>query len=118
MKARSTRQGLGRCAAVLLALLHLGASTAFVVADAVLDSEKASAPLHVESQGSEECAAHHDHLFCQVVRSLQAAAGGHGFTVVHERGPEAAMWRPADSSYAHAAPVLVGASGPRAPPLV
>ena len=117
MKLRSTHRGLGRSVVVLLALLQLGASTAFVVADAVLDGEQAGSPAHVESRGSEECATHHDHLFCQVVRSLAAATRGSGIAALSAQGAISTQWVPARSSDAHPAPIFSGASGPRAPPL-
>ena len=118
MKLRSTHRGLGRAAAVVFALLQLGASTAFVLADAVLDGEQAGAPVHVESQGSEECSTHHDHLFCQVVRSLASAAPGPGVATLEAHAAISSRRGPVHSSDAHPASAFSGASGPRAPPLV
>ena len=68
---RNIRRGGGLC----LALLQLVAFSALPTADAVLDASQLGLPLHVESEGVPECASHHDHLFCQVVRSLSSATG-------------------------------------------
>lgn len=71
MLGKSSRTSLTvRTAVLLLAALQLGVSGVLPVADAWLDAEPSSAPMHVESLDNEGCDAHHDHLFCQVVRSL------------------------------------------------
>lgn len=62
-----------RLGVLLLALLQMGAA-GVQSADAILDAEGAALPTHLESHQSEDCGVQHDHLFCQVVRSLSAVA--------------------------------------------
>jgi hypothetical protein len=62
-----------RAGALGLALLQLVAFAVLPTADALLDVEQVTMPLHVESDGSTQCAPPHDHLFCQAVRSLASA---------------------------------------------
>ena len=109
------RRSVLRAAALLLALLHAGA-TSVAALDAIMDVESTAIPLHVESQEATHDAAHHDHLFCQVVRSLGNAAGaqllptfdaGLAFFV------EAEFDRP---DVVRSVP-RAGLSGPRGPPL-
>ena len=58
-----------RVAGVLLALMHLSAASLAAV-DAVFHAHEPVAPLHVESEGANEGESHHDHLFCQTLRSV------------------------------------------------
>lgn len=106
-----------RGAVLVLALLQLAAAGLVPVADAGLGPIGVEGTLHVEASGSEDCSAPHDHIFCQLCRtlvltavlgpaqpapsltlpSLHAAAGGNGEGV--------------------ASPALrLRSSGPRAPP--
>ena len=103
---------------VLLALLQLGASTLFVVADALLDREHARSTLHIESEGSEECQTDHDHLFCQVVRSLGAATGADASCTVDTGIPEADARIESYRSDFVPSPRPPGVTGPRGPPLL
>jgi len=66
-------RGARRSGAVVLALVQLVAFGVLPAADALLDIEQMGLPVHIESEGSKECAPPHDHVFCQVVRSLAAA---------------------------------------------
>ena len=74
MTAVVSRRSVRRTAALLLLLVHAGA-TSLAAVDAILDVESTATPLHVESQQASHCEAHHDHLFCQVIRSLSNASG-------------------------------------------
>lgn len=66
---------LGRRGAVLvLALLQLAAAGLVPVADAGLRDYRVEGKLHVEASGSEDCSPPHDHLFCQLCRTLLLAA--------------------------------------------
>lgn len=71
---RRIRRDARGAGALVLALVQLVALGVLPAADAVLDIEQMELPLHIESEGSKECAPPHDHVFCQVVRSLAAAA--------------------------------------------
>ena len=113
MNHRRTR----RFGALVLALVQLGASTAVVAGDAILDGSQTGHATHVESNSAEACSAHHDHLFCQTVRSLANATGS--VVVVREACATevvavAAQYRRADLVRA---PLLSGTVGSRAPPL-
>jgi hypothetical protein len=70
----ASRRSVRRPAALLLAFLHAGA-TSLAAADAILDVESTATPLHMESQQASHSDAHHDHLFCQVIRSLSSVSG-------------------------------------------
>lgn len=103
--------------ALLFALAQACAVVALPMADAILDGAAAAETTHVEPVDS-ECARHHDELFCTTVRSLQAqststtarglavADGG----VLFESSHLVELILPAG-------PRIVGAAGPRAPPL-
>jgi hypothetical protein len=108
-----------RVAVLAMALLQIGASVVFPTADAVLEAKTVGAPAHVESPGNEDCATHHDHLFCQVVRSLSSARVA---TPQREATLSALPIlrlepRSEASAIAYGA-VLPGTAHPRAPPLV
>ena len=116
--ATPTMRRRRRFGTLILALLQLGASTAVVSADAMLDGEMVGHAIHMESEGSEECATHHDHLFCQVVRTLTTPVG----TAPASVDPTARLRITATLAAAHeseiARPTLLsGTVGSRAPPL-
>lgn len=106
-----------RFGALILALLQAGVSTAVVSADAVLDGAQSGHGTHVESEGSEECATHHDHLFCQVVRSLTNAAGATPTVDPAVRLRIVAAMAPAHPVDVLPPALLSGTVGSRAPPL-
>jgi hypothetical protein len=62
-----------RLGVLVLAVLQLVGATVLPGADAKLDVEGYGTPVHVESEGNHDCTPHHDHLFCQVVRSTAMA---------------------------------------------
>lgn len=100
-----------------MALLQIGVSSAVVTADAVLDSEMAGHSTHVESEGSEECATHHDHLFCQVVRSLTNVATTTPIVDPAARLSLVETATPTRTVDVIRPTLLSGALGSRAPPL-
>jgi hypothetical protein len=111
----NTRRGAG---AVGL-LLQLVASVALPAADAALDADNAALPVHVESPHSENCPATHDHLFCQVVRSLAAvSAGGGAAPVLGLAPPVLDGLSPLDRLDAPLRPTLRGPTAPRPPPFL
>lgn len=55
---------------MVLLLLQLGLPTAVSAMEAIRDADSAGRVVHVESEGTDDCALHHDHHFCQVVRNL------------------------------------------------
>ena len=62
-----------RLGVLVLAVLQLVGATVLPGVDGKLDVELYGTPVHVESEGSHDCMPHHDHLFCQVVRSTAMA---------------------------------------------
>lgn len=98
--------------------MQFGTSAAVVAADAILDGQQAASTTHVESSGSESCTTHHDHLFCQVVRSLSDATRGTAVVASGASSPLVQTAAPVHASDAHDPTILSGAIGPRAPPLV
>jgi hypothetical protein len=110
-------RGLRRFGALVLASLQLGVSTVVVTADSMLDGERAGSTLHVEAQDSEACATHHDHLFCQVVRSLSAATGTRPVTDSHATTAVVTSVVPTHTAAAIRPTLLSGSIGSRAPPL-
>lgn len=107
-----------RTAVFALAMLQLGASTLLPAVDAVLEAEPLTAPIHVESPGNEDCASHHDHLFCQVVRSLSAEARAASPVMMPAAAcPFLVMGLDGHGVDAAHGAFLPGAAHPRAPPL-
>ena len=107
-----------RVAAACLALFQIGSTSALTHADALLDAERMGTPAHVESPENSDCAIHHGHLFCQVVRSLFQATISHEVTT---RTAPVSLIRvvKADREAHHAkcAPILFGSVVPRGPPV-
>ena len=56
----------------LLALVQLGVTAVGPLVDGVLE-DRADPVVHVESESGEDCGTHHDHLFCQVCRTVALA---------------------------------------------
>lgn len=86
--------------------------------DAMLDAERLSSPVHVESPESRDCAAQHNHLFCQVVRSLFSGPPTGRIAVAEIPAPCVSDTdRPAADVPGKSATFLIGAINPRGPPL-
>lgn len=118
MKSGQARSQVVRCpGAVGMLLLQLFAVAVLPSADAMLDAERASLPLHIESPHNEDCHTGHDHLSCQVVRSLSAVSAGTGIgTTLHVAAPlyQAVRLGRNDTQMR---PALRGPTAPRPPPL-
>jgi len=114
----TTLRNARRAGALSMALLQLVAFSALPTADAVLDASQLGLPLHVESEGNPECAPHHDHLFCQVVRSMSSATRPAEIGSVAD-SPPAILRLKAQTSAADldTRRLLTRSIGPRAPPL-
>lgn len=106
-----------RLGVLALALGQLAAGVVLPAADGHLDLEVFGAPVHVESHGEEDCKPHHDHAFCQVMRSTAMAHPGSESGALHgiPTGPDVP-----GRIAAHDAPLVVpeldAQSAPRAPP--
>jgi hypothetical protein len=73
-RRRPTEHRLSRRLGMLLfAMLQMVGAVVLPAADGQLDIERFGTPVHVESKGGDDCASHHDHVFCQVVRSTALA---------------------------------------------
>lgn len=100
----------------LLALVQFSVTVGGPLVDAALE-RGSDRVVHVESEAGDECGVHHDHLFCQVCRTV-ALAGRDSAPVRAPRGPiqsddalAVQATNRAPSSPGSFAPV-----GPRAPP--
>jgi hypothetical protein len=58
---------------LLLVAFQIAAAASVPVADALLEMSAASEPLHVESERATSCGDGHDHVFCQLCRTLTVA---------------------------------------------
>jgi len=102
---------------LVLLLLQLGLPAAVSAMEAIRDADSGGLVVHVESEASEDCALHHDHHFCQVVRTV---VEGHRRVTLP---PLDVLWPEAASS-PRPAPRLLGSRSPwlqdrhssRAPP--
>ncbi len=107
-----------RVAALSMVLLQLVAGSALSSADALLEAGQVGLPLHVESEHNEDCPAAHDHLICQVVRSLEAASASEDVVArVHIDRSIATEGPVAVSAVLPRRPSLRGPTTPRPPPL-
>lgn len=95
----------------------MGSTTAFARADALLDAESMGSPVHVESPDS-DCAIHHDHLFCQVVRSLFQTATTRDIPALATPAPPIRVLDADPEAHdAKCAAILFGSVVPRGPPV-
>ena len=72
--ARSARSSLRRLALLALAAGVTATTGAGAVLEALADHDGPGAPIHVESPEDDGCPGAHNHLFCQVARSLSGSA--------------------------------------------
>lgn len=107
-----------RVLASCISLMQVCVVTVVLPVDALLDAERFSSPVHVESPESRDCAAQHNHLFCQVVRSLFSGPPTGRIAVAEIPAPCVSHTDspPADLP-ARSATFLIGAINPRGPPL-
>ena len=105
-----------RLGVLVLAMLHMVGATVLPAADGRLDVEAYATPTHVESEGRDDCAPHHDHVFCQAVGSIALAnpSGSAVVAMVFEQAAAPAV-RDVEGHRARPDP-RSGASSPRAPP--
>ena len=99
-------------------MLHVGAATALGPADAVLDAERALAPIHIESPANPDCTFHHGHLFCQMLRSLSFAGVPRNIDLANPQVPPFRLAdRILDASHVKSTPIMSGSVIPRGPPV-
>ena len=109
---------LRRAAASCLALFHLGSVSALTHADALLDAASMGAVEHIESPENTDCAVHHGHLICQVVRALAQARVPPHITVEEGLAPPIRIAEaPREGNDAKSPPILLGSVSPRGPPV-
>jgi hypothetical protein len=58
---------------LFLAAFQVAAAALVPVADATLEVAAASGPMHIESERATSCGDGHDHVFCQLCRTLSIA---------------------------------------------
>jgi len=111
---RSKRLRLG---VLLLAAFHLGVAATVPVADAMLELESVGEPMHIEAERDVSCGDGHEHVFCQLCRSLSLGAPPRA---IAHGGPDGIDGAPCrfrtDGSVARHVPSS-GPVGSRAPPL-
>ena len=117
MKRLNGRHTTRRAAGILLALLNLCAMSV-VALDAVIDGDLAGMPIHIESHQSTDCETHHDHLFCQVVRSLGSASVAKVRPTIDSGTPVLDVLSEFRSGRLLRSAALPGFAGPRGPPLL
>jgi hypothetical protein len=115
---RDSNRAGHRAGALLLGALQLGALATVPVADAMLELASVGLPVHVESERGASCGEGHEHVFCQLCRTLGLGALPRPDVRV-SHGPSFTQYR--DASAAGPAIVrtfhLAGPIGSRAPPL-
>ena len=102
---------------MVLPALQLGAAVVFPAADTVLDGAAFATPMHIGSP-HHECATYHDHLYCQVVRSMATQAGS-ARVADHGSSSSTATRAPITGTrqWGQGRALIVESAGPRAPPL-
>ena len=114
----STRRRRQRVGAVSVALMQIGVFAVVSPVDALLHAERFGLSAHVESPDDRACATQHNHLFCQVVRSLLSGIPASGIAVSHIPAPSIFTTdRPDGHVRAKSATFLIGAIIPRGPPV-
>lgn len=102
---------------LVLLLLQLGLPTVVSALEVSRDAGFAGQVVHVESEGAEDCALHHDHHFCQVVRNLSEGQRCVAATPVAVlRSAAASSPRPAPRMLEHRSLWLEDRHASRAPP--
>ena len=106
-----------RLSVACICLLHVGVASALGPADAILDAERATTPVHIETPSHPDCASHHGHLFCQLVRSLSLASVSHSINVANPHAPPVRHAdRSREASHVKSTPIMSGSVIPRGPP--
>ncbi|MBT8404668.1 MAG: hypothetical protein KJP18_12470 [Gemmatimonadetes bacterium] len=99
----------------LLALVQLGVTGVGPLADA-FHEDPSERVAHVESESTSDCGTHHDHLFCQVCRTVLASPDGIAPPCLSLPFPSAAGIVLASVEGVATGSPLVSALGSRAPP--
>ncbi|MEX2467085.1 MAG: hypothetical protein WD995_09245 [Gemmatimonadota bacterium] len=106
-----------RLGVLVMALFQMAGATVLPAADGQLDVERYATPVHMESEGSDDCTPHHDHAFCQVVRSTALANPARSAAeVVALVTPSALPVVRAEERLRAPSRAHAGSSSPRAPP--
>ena len=106
-----------RLGVLVLAMLHMVGATVLPAADGSLDVEGYTTPTHIESEGRDDCAPHHDHVFCQAVGSTALAnPSGPAAEVAHVFEQAAAPAVREVEDHRARSDTRSDASSPRAPP--
>ena len=106
-----------RLGVLAMAVFQLTGAIALPAADGALDVDRYGTPAHVESEGADDCAPHHDHAFCQVVRATALANPSRAASSVGADDRVHELHAPGGSAEVDVtSPVLEGSPGPRAPP--
>jgi hypothetical protein len=102
---------------LVLLLLQLGLPSVLSALELTRDADSAGQVVHIESEGAEDCALHHDHHFCQVVRNLtEGQRGVVSPPVAVLRSDATSSPRPAPRMLEHRSPWLQDRHASRAPP--
>ena len=105
---------LRRFGVLSLSLLQLAVFAGLPTADAVLEARGLSTVVHIEGENSEDCETGHNHLMCQLTRTL--SSGFSPFALIDlPLVFEASMDTPTATAW-QKRPIPPGGSGPRAPP--
>ncbi len=105
---------LRRFGVLSLSLLQLAVFAGLPTADAVLEARGLSTVVHIEGENSEDCETGHNHLMCQLTRTL--SSGFSPFALIDlPLVFEASMDTPTATAWQNR-PIPPGGSGPRAPP--
>lgn len=115
LQIRPRRAGF-RLAAGLLAALHLLVPGVAGAVDLLEEAHAATAQVHLEEPGSDDCATQHDHLFCQVVRTLTQGASAPGSLPAIQVASPLHLSPPAGRDDAAPRPETLGELNSRAPP--
>ena len=97
-----------------LSLLQFAVFAVLPTADAVLEVRGLSTAVHIEGENSEHCDTGHNHLLCQLTRTLSSGIAPLiliDLPLVFEASPET----PTATAWQNR-PTPPGGSGPRAPP--
>lgn len=74
MNVQPRRSPFTRAASVLVLLLHLGVAGVAQLVETRADASPVTAGAHLTAAGEDECHPAHDHVECQLCRTLRAGA--------------------------------------------
>ena len=103
-----------RFGVLALALLQFVVFASFPVADAILEARGVSDTAHIETENSEQCDTGHNHLLCQLTRTLSSGISVEDLTDF-QQACQASLNIPTATTRENR-PIPPGGSGPRAPP--